>query len=181
MSGRRLTIAGLGLAGLGRMFGLGASKSRRGFEATVRHQVKRMRSRYRQIAKRPEIAQILPYFRKNSLMIIQIKKGFHQAKPEKALFSGGGGAENRTPVHTRRSVRLYKLSPRSALGMRRFASQRFHPESVQSFPWPYRLRAKRHSPQLIPCPDRGKPGFGSQVRLSSHGERRSALSVVLAN
>ena len=99
----------------------------------------------------------------------------------KALFSDGGGAENRTPVHTRRSVRLYKLSLRSVLRVRRFAGQRFHPESVQSFPWPYRLRAKEHSPELIPCPNRGKSGFGSQVRLSSHGERRSALSVLFAN
>lgn len=39
-------------------------------------------------------------------------------------FSCGGGAENRTPVHTRSSMRLYKLSRRSAFGGARLADER---------------------------------------------------------
>ena len=36
----------------------------------------------------------------------------------------GGGAENRTPVHTKLSTRRYRLSQRSGFGADRFADQR---------------------------------------------------------
>lgn len=41
---------------------------------------------------------------------MQIKKGFHQAKPEKALFSDGGGAENRIPQYKASTCENVNLS-----------------------------------------------------------------------
>ena len=46
--------------------------------------------------------------------------GFQSEGPN----GSGGGAENRTPVHTKSSTRLYKLSWRSGFGADRFANQR---------------------------------------------------------
>ena len=74
-------------------------------------------------------------------------------KEEFDASSFGGGAENRTPVHTTFSMRLYKLSPWSGFGCGRPADKRDAPEPVRSLPEPYRLRAQAHSPRLMP--DRG--------------------------
>lgn len=52
-------------------------------------------------------------------------RGFRPSPAERVRAGSiGGGAENRTPVHTKSSTRLYKLSWRSGFGADRFANQR---------------------------------------------------------
>ena len=60
-------------------------------------------------------------FRWRSLAQKKVEHPYEGCSPNSTLV---GGAENRTPVHTRSSMRLYKLSRRSAFGGARLADER---------------------------------------------------------
>ena len=81
-----------------------------------------------------------------------------ETRTEKAAYAAfvvsGGGAENRTPVHSESLVRLYKLSQCSGLKIDRRIDVRRNLESVLSFLRPYRLRAEGHFPKMTPHPGR---------------------------